>query len=117
MEGQCAGITRDGQRCTRTVNGPRGYCWLHDPAHAQERSRYASVGGRAKPSSEVHQLKEELRNLREGVLSGQVERNDAAVVIQIARVLKDLIELERRITETQEFEARLATLEGRARAG
>ena len=117
MERQCTGITRDEQRCTRTVSGPRGYCWLHDPEHAEERSRYASVGGRAKPSSEVRQLKEELRSLREDVLSGEVERNDAAVVIQIPRVLKDLIELERRIRETEEFEARLATIEGRARAG
>jgi hypothetical protein len=117
LEGQCAGITRDGQRCTRTVNGSRGYCWLHDPAHARERSRYASVGGRAKPSGEVHRLKEELRDLREGVLSGEVDRNDAAVVIQIARVLKDLIELERRIRETEEFETRLAALEGKTRAG
>jgi hypothetical protein len=75
------------------------------------------VGGRSKPSSEVHQLKEELRTLREGVLSGEVERNDAAVVIQIARVLKDLIELERRIKETEEFAERLTILEGRTRAG
>jgi hypothetical protein len=117
LERQCTGITRDGQQCTRTVNGPRGYCWLHDPAHARERSRYASVGGRTKPSSEVYRLKEELRDLREGVLSGQVERNDAAVVIQIARVIKDLIELERRIKETEEFEARLAALEGGSHAG
>ncbi len=40
MGEQCAGFTRHGQRRTRTVSGTLNHCWLRDPAHAPERSRY-----------------------------------------------------------------------------
>jgi len=48
-------------------------------------------------------IKEELRALKDDLLRGSVDRNDAAVVVQVYRVLKDLIELERRVKETDQL--------------
>ena len=40
---------------------------------------------------EVRDLKEEIRNLIADVRSGRIDRNDAGVIIQAYRALKDLI--------------------------
>jgi hypothetical protein len=62
---QCAGITRNGGRCTVSVSGAQQFCHLHDPARSEERRRAASRAGRAKPGSrEVVNLKAELGELR-----------------------------------------------------
>ena len=31
---QCIGFTRDGSRCSRSAEGPNGWCYAHDPARA-----------------------------------------------------------------------------------
>jgi hypothetical protein len=56
-------------------------------------------------------LKKQLRELAADVLSGKVERADAAVVNQILNTRARLIELERKIKETEELETRLEALE------
>jgi hypothetical protein len=108
---QCAGITRDGRRCTRSVEGPNGYCWLHDPKHGEERRRAASRAGKAKGNKEVATLKEEIKSVIAEVKAGVLDRNDAAVMIQGYRALKDFIALERQIKETEELEERIRRLE------
>jgi ribosomal protein L29 len=100
---RCAGIKQDGQQCTVTVEPPQRYCWWHDPANSDKRRRAASKGGRGRAAKEVRDLKAELRALVEDVKSGQLDRNDAGVMIQAYRALKDFIELERRIKETDEL--------------
>ena len=118
MVRQCSGITRQGQRCTVSVGVAQEFCHLHDPSRASERRRSASRAGKAKvPTREVHELKAELRQLKDDVLGGSVERGNAAVVVQVVRVLRDLIELERRIKETDELEERLQALETKAKQG
>jgi len=74
----------------------------------------ASKAGRSKPNREVADLKRQLEDLAEGVLEGRVDRGDAAVVNQILNTRSRLIELERKIKESEEFEARLAELEARS---
>jgi hypothetical protein len=107
---QCSGITRGGSRCTAIVTGPDDYCYQHDPANAEKRRRAASRAGRSKPSREVASLKSELRQLKDDVLAGDVDRNDAAVVVQVYRVLKDLVELERKTKVTDELAAEIKQL-------
>ena len=34
---QCSGFTRDGSRCSRSAEGPDGWCYAHDPARAEAR--------------------------------------------------------------------------------
>jgi hypothetical protein len=100
---RCAGNKGDGSRCTTIVHGGQQYCYWHDPDRAGERSRNASKGGKARASREVVGLKQELRALKDDVLAGRVDRNDAAVCVQIYRALKDFVELERRVKETDDL--------------
>ena len=92
------------------VEPPNAYCWAHAPEHAEERRRNASRAGRSKPGKEVAILKEELKALKDDVLEGRVDRNDAAVVVQVYRTLKDFIELERRARETDELAREIGDL-------
>jgi hypothetical protein len=82
----------------------------HAPENAEQRRRSASRAAKAKPSKEVAVLKEELKALKDDVLSGTVDRNDAAVVVQVYRTLKDFIELERRVKETDDLAAEIEEL-------
>lgn len=112
MSHQCAGITRNGGRCTVSVSGAQQFCHLHDPARSEERRRAASRAGRAKPGSrEVVKLKAELGELKNDVLDGKVDRNRAAVAVQVFRTIVQVIELERRVRETDELSERIAELE------
>src|SRR3954470_21256442 len=96
---RCRATKANGERCRGTAMGPNGYCWAHDPENAEQRRRTASRGGRGKPSREIRDLKKQLEDLAEGVLSGKVERGSAVVVNQILNTRARLIELERKVKE------------------
>jgi hypothetical protein len=51
-----------------------------------------------------------VRDLIAEVKSGGQDRADAAVMLQGSRVLKDLVELERRVKETDDLETRIEQL-------
>jgi hypothetical protein len=108
---QCAGIKRDGGHCTIIVGPSLTYCYQHDPKRSQERKRNASRAGRTRGTGEISDLKKQLKDLDADVLSGEVVRSDAAVVNQILNTRARLIELERKIREQEEQEARLEALE------
>jgi hypothetical protein len=108
---QCAGIKRDGGRCTVVVAPGATHCYAHDPGRADERKRNASRGGKSKGNSEIADLKAQLRKLASDVLSGGVGRSEAAVVNQILNTRARLIELERKAREQEELEGRLEALE------
>jgi hypothetical protein len=108
---QCAGIKRDGGRCTAIVGPSLTHCYQHDPKRASERRRNASRAGRTRGSGEIADLKKQLKDLAADVLSGDVGRSEAAVVNQILNTRARLIELERKIREQEELEERLEALE------
>ncbi len=107
---RCSGIKPDGTQCTLSVESPETYCWHHTPKRAEERRRAASRGGRSRPSTEVRAIKEEIKAVISDVKAGNLDRNDAAVMIQGYRALKDFIELERRVKETDELAAEIEDL-------
>jgi hypothetical protein len=107
---RCSAIKPNGERCQRPAEGPHGLCWAHAPENAEKRRRTASRAAKAKPNKEVALLKEELKALKDDVLDGRVDRNVAAVVVQVYRTLKDFIELERRVKETDELAAEIEDL-------
>jgi len=107
---QCSGIRRNGERCTQTVEPPNAYCWHHAPERAEERWRAASKAGRSKPNAEVRSLKEEIKAVIADVRGGDLDRNDAAVMIQGYRALKDFIALERGIRVEDELAAELEAI-------
>ncbi len=111
MTVQCRATKRDGTPCTLPSNSQNGLCWAHDPKNAERRRRGQSRGGKAKASAEIRDLKKQLEDLVEDVREGRVERGDAVVVNQILNTRARLIELERKVKETDELEVRLEALE------
>ena len=108
---RCAGRKEDGSPCERIVGASQTYCYSHDPKRAAERRRNASRGGRSKANAEIAGLKAQLKKLAADVLSGEVDRGAATAVNQIINSQARLLELERKIKETEELEARLEALE------
>jgi hypothetical protein len=108
---QCAGIKRDGGRCTVVVGPGQTHCYQHDPSRAEDRRRNASKGGRSKGNPKLAKLDRQLEDLAADTLAGDVERGVAAVVNQILNTRARLIELERKIREQEELEERLVALE------
>jgi hypothetical protein len=62
-------------------------------------------------------MKEAVREVIAKVEGGELERNSAAVILQGYRVLKDLVELERKVREQEEVLQRLDALERRTQGG
>jgi Family of unknown function (DUF5763) len=109
----CRATKRDGTPCTVAANGPDGYCWAHSPANAEQRRSAARRAGSARPGKELTRMKEAVRVVIAKVERGELERNRAAVMLQGYRVLKDLLELERKVREQEDVLTRLDALEGR----
>jgi hypothetical protein len=108
---RCSGSKRTGGQCTAIVKPSQSYCYQHDPARAGERSRNASRAARTKPSREIKDLKKRIGEVVEAVLDGTQDRGRAAVAIQGFNSLRGVLELERKVRELDDFEARLAELE------
>src|SRR5215216_3490732 len=107
---QCRGTRRNGTRCTQTVEPPNSYCWHHAPERAEKRRRSASKAGRSRPSTEVRTIKDEIKSVISDVKEGNLDRNNAAVMIQGYRALKDFIALERGIRVEDELAAEIEEL-------
>jgi hypothetical protein len=113
----CAGIKRNGGRCTVSVESGQTFCHHHDPARAEERRLAASRAGRAKPNREIVGIRVRLTGLADDVLAGRVDRADAAVAGQLLGTAIRCLETERKWRELGEVEERLALLEERASTG
>jgi hypothetical protein len=111
LGGRCSGITRSGTRCGRSVEGPNGLCWLHDPTRPEERRRAASRAGKAKPSREIADIKARLSDLAEDVIAGDVDRANAAVAGQLLNTYIRAVSVELKVREQQELIERLEELE------
>ena len=111
MTTRCAGVKRDGRRCTVTVNPPQAYCWWHDPANSEKRQRAASRGGRAKASKVTKALHALLEDLTNRVIGGKLETSRGAVANQLIGTRIRLLEYERRLKELEEIEERIEQLE------
>ena len=109
---RCAGIKRDGGRCTVIVNGSHTiYCYQHDPKRAGERRRNAARGGKAKAGGEVGRVKARLQTLADMVEAGRMNRADAAVISQIWGTYLRAISTEMKQKEQLELVQRLEALE------
>jgi len=108
----CAGIKRDGGRCTAPALPGEGYCYGHHPDFAEKRRRNAAKSHKARSASpEIAAIKERLSALADDVLKGSVDRADGAVVAQILNVYLRATGIELKIKESEELERRLEELE------
>src|SRR5215211_4433521 len=111
---RCIGSKPDGSQCTRIVGDSNPYCYAHDPNRSEERRQHAKRGGQGKltePMKELRDLKRQLEDLAEDVLEGRRDKGVAVVVNQILNTRARLIELERKIKETEELAERIEALE------
>ncbi len=108
---RCAGIKRDGGRCTAIVEPPQTHCYQHDPDRADERRRNASRAARSRPSREIVGVKAQLQELTRDVLAGDLETGRAAVANQLINTRLRAIEQERKNKESDDLEARIEALE------
>ena len=108
---RCAGIKRDGGRCTVIVNGSQSYCYQHDPKRAEERRRNASRAAKSKPSRELVGIKQRLSDLADAVLEEKVDKGVGAVASQILNVYLRAVSVELKAKEQLELIERLEALE------
>ena|SRR5829696_3166493 len=109
--GVCRATKASGDPCKAPATGPNGYCWAHDPANAEQRSRMASKAARSKPNRELLSIKALLEDLTERVLRGELQTGPAAVANQLVNTRLRAIEQERKNKETEELESRIEALE------
>ena len=114
---RCAGYKPNETPCERIVPASQRYCYSHDPARETERRRNASRAGKSAGGREVRDLKRRISDVVDAVLDGSQERGPAAVAIQGLNALRGALELERKVKETEELEARLEALEAQADNG
>jgi hypothetical protein len=108
---RCAAIKANGERCRLDAKGKHEMCWAHAPENAAARRKRASRGGKAKANQELPSIKALLEDLTEQVLAGELETGRAAVANQLINTRLRAIELERKIRETEDLEARIEALE------
>ena len=112
---RCSGIRADGGRCGAQAIRSSEYCVNHHPDYEDARRRRNSKGGkrggRGRPQVELSDIKSQLHDLAEDVLTGKQETGRAAVANQLINTRLRAIELERKIKETDELEARIEALE------
>jgi hypothetical protein len=89
--------------CNNAATGSHGGCYHHDPDYEDLRSGRASQAAKSKGNAELRKLKAEVKAVIDGVKAGTRDRNDATAIFQGYRVLRDLLELERRVKETDEL--------------
>src|ERR687894_224652 len=112
---KCSGITQAGTACKGIPIDGSQWCYVHHPDRTDERRRHGSKGGRrggrGRPQAELSDLKRRISEVIDAVLEGSQDRGRAAVAIQGLNALRSVLELERKIRETDELEARIASLE------
>jgi hypothetical protein len=112
---KCSGITRAGGACKGIPIDGSQWCYVHHPDHAEERRRHGSKGGkrggRGRPTAELARLKERFETLAYAVLSGKIERADAAVAGQLLNGARACLRDAMTAREQEELLARLEALE------
>ena len=111
----CTAITQGGSRCRGVAIRGSEWCPAHHPDRAEQRRRAASKGGkrggRGRPQVELAAIKERLSTLADDVLTGGVDRGDAAVVSQVLNVYLRAVSVELKAREQQDILERLEELE------
>jgi uncharacterized protein YceH (UPF0502 family) len=111
----CSGIKADGGRCKAQAISGTEWCFNHHPDYEEQRRRRGSRGGkrggRGRPVVELAAIKGKLESLADDVLSGSVDRSDAAVVAQIYNTVIRAVATGLKVKEAEEIEVRLEELE------
>jgi hypothetical protein len=111
----CTGITRTGERCRGVAIDSSGLCYAHHPDHAADRRRAARKGGhrggRGRPVLTASEVADQVQDLSDKVLAGELGRADAAVCGQLLNVKLRALEVGRKLREAEDLERRMEELE------
>ena len=111
----CTGITRSGERCRGVAIDSSGLCYAHHPGHAEDRRRAARKGGhrggRGRPILTASEVADQVQDLSDKVLAGELDRADAAVCGQLLNVKLRALEVGRKLREAEDLERRMEELE------
>src|SRR3712207_2525460 len=111
----CSGIRADGGRCRAQAMRNSQWCINHDPDQAEVRKQRASKGGkrggRGRPVVMASEVAEQVQDLSDKVLAGELSRADAAVCGQLLNVKLRALEVGRKLREAEDLEQRLDELE------
>ena len=110
---RCQAIKANGERCSASAAPGVEWCWNHDPAHAEQRRRNASKGGRLRHErgSDLRAIRERVEELAEQVISGELDKGRAAVAGQLYNVAIRCRAVELQEREQLELVERLERLE------
>jgi flagellar motility protein MotE (MotC chaperone) len=108
---KCSATKANGTPCERLIDAAAIYCYSHDAERADQRSRNASKAAKSKGSTELAEIKAQLRRIADDVLAGDLEKGRGSIAAQVLGVFVRVVEVERRVKETDELEERLAALE------
>ena len=116
---RCGAIKASGERCKAVAIRGSEWCPAHHPDYQEQRKRAAKRGGkrggRGRPQAELSDLKTLLSDLTDRVLGGEgvepLDTGKAAVANQLINTRLRAVELERKIREAEDLEARLEALE------
>jgi hypothetical protein len=104
----CQGKTAAGTPCERIVSSSATYCYAHDPTRATERSTNASRAAKSKASTELREIKSQLKGLADDVVSGKITSGKASVASQVFGVLLKAFEAERKFVAIEDLKAEVA---------
>src|SRR5829696_1449267 len=108
----CAGIKRDGGRCTALALPGESYCYGHHPTYAETRRRNAAKSHKGRASGgEIRDIKGRLSRLADDVLKGSVDRATAAVASQVLNVYLRAVSVELKVREQEQILERVEELE------
>lgn len=118
----CAGIRKDGGRCTARPQPGREWCMFHDPDLAEVRRERSERGGRHRANviraarglpPELAALYSKLIDLFDDALAGKYPPRAVEVAANVARVALDYVRLAHELGETAALRKRLDELEAR----
>ncbi|MDP9458528.1 MAG: hypothetical protein M3Q60_22750 [Actinomycetota bacterium] len=114
----CRATTKYGRPCQNAPLPGKEECYSHspEPEHVAQRAKNARAGSHAAHSpgtTEIQELKDELKALVRDVKDGTVLPGVGAVLNQLLNSMLRAVESERKIRELDDVEERLAVLEGR----
>jgi hypothetical protein len=121
---RCKYLTKAGDQCSRrAIEGYDG-CYSHapefEPARRAAAKKGGEAGGRGRPArgrsitpgtADLLRLQARFEQLAVHVLSGDIDKGDAAVATQCLNGARACVVASARVRELEEVEARLAALE------
>jgi hypothetical protein len=112
---RCAFIKAGGERCKARAQEGYDHCFNHRSDTAELRKEAARSGGKARarggPYSDLRAAKRSLSKLRQEIWRGNMSPQRGAVLTQVINAEIRCVEVERKVREQEELEARIAALE------